>query len=109
MIEAMACGTPVLAFRQGSVSEIIDQGVTGAIVDTMHEAVNTLPRVLALDRRAVRRRFEERFSATRMATDYVALYRSLLQRPTMSERETIVPLPRPALEKQLNGGGLRDD
>ncbi len=55
MIEAMAFGTPVLAFRQGSVSEIVDQGVTGAIVDTMDEAVRMLPQVLALDRRAVRR------------------------------------------------------
>ena len=55
MIEAMACGTPVLAFRQGSVSEIIDQGVTGAIVDTMDEAVRMLPRVIELDRHAVRR------------------------------------------------------
>src|ERR1700737_3336296 len=52
MIEAMACGTPVLAFRQGSVSEIIDQGVTGAIVDTPGEAVKMLPRVIGLDRRA---------------------------------------------------------
>jgi len=61
MIEAMACGTPVLAFRRGSVSEIIDQGVTGALVDTMDEAVRMLPQVLALDRHAVRRRFEQRF------------------------------------------------
>jgi glycosyltransferase involved in cell wall biosynthesis len=63
MIEAMACGTPVLAFRGGSVSEIIDQGVTGMIVDSVDEAVATMPRVLALDRSGVRRRFEERFSA----------------------------------------------
>ena len=74
MIEAMACGTPVLAFRQGSVSEIIDQGVTGAIVDTMDEAVRMLPRVIELDRHAVRRRFEQRFSSVLMAKDYVALY-----------------------------------
>ena len=65
MIEAMACGTPVLAYRHGSVSEIIDQGVTGAIVDTMDEAVMMLPRVMELDRRAVRRRFEQRFSSVR--------------------------------------------
>jgi glycosyltransferase involved in cell wall biosynthesis len=109
MIEAMACGTPVLAFRQGSVSEIIDQGVTGAVVDTMEEAVRMLPQVLALDRHAVRRRFEQRFSSAHMATDYVALYRSLLKRPSISERETIVPLPRPALEKKLNGHGLHRD
>jgi glycosyltransferase involved in cell wall biosynthesis len=73
MIEAMACGTPVLAFRQGSVAEIIDQGVTGAIIDTMDEAMMILPRVIALDRRAVGRRFEQRFSSARIATDYVAV------------------------------------
>src|SRR6266487_6422306 len=67
MIEAMACGTPVLAFRCGSVSEIIDQGVTGLIVGAMDEAIRMLPEVLALDRRAVRQRFEQRFSAARMA------------------------------------------
>ena len=109
MIEAMACGTPVLAFRRGSVSEIIDQGVTGAIVDTVDEAVMMLPRVIALDRRAVRRRFEQRFSSARMATDYVAVYRSLLERPAISERETTVPLPRPVLETKLNGRGLHGD
>jgi glycosyltransferase involved in cell wall biosynthesis len=109
MIEAMACGTPVLAFRRGSVSEIIDQGVTGAVVGTMDEAVRMLPQVLAFDRRAVRRRFEQRFSSARMATDYVALYRSLLKRPSISERETIVPLPRLVLEKKLNGQGLHGD
>jgi glycosyltransferase involved in cell wall biosynthesis len=105
MIEAMACGTPVLAFRHGSVPEIIDQGVTGAVVDTMEQAVQMLPRVMALDRHAVRRRFEQRFSSTRMATDYVATFRLLLERSSISKRETIIPLPRPALEK-LNGQGL---
>jgi len=78
MIEAMACGTPVLAFRCGSVPEIIDDNVTGIIVDTMEEAMQALPRVIALDRGKVRRRFEQRFSATRMAQDYVAVYSSLL-------------------------------
>jgi glycosyltransferase involved in cell wall biosynthesis len=106
MIEAMACGTPVLAFRQGSVAEIIDQGVTGAVVDTMDEALRMLPHVLALDRHAVRRRFEQRFSSARMATDYAALYRSLLKRPSISERETTVPLPQPVLERKSNGHGL---
>ena len=97
MIEAMACGTPVLAFRRGSVSEIIDQGVTGAIVDTMDEAVRMLPRVIALDRHAVRRRFEQRFSSARMATDYVALYRSLLEQSSIAERQMTVPPLRPEL------------
>ena len=80
MIEAMACGTPVLGFRCGSVPEIIDDGLTGAIVDTMEQAILALPRVIALDRRKVRARFEQRFSATRMAKDYVSVYRALLAR-----------------------------
>ena len=78
MIEAMACGTPVLAFRCGSVPEIIEDGVTGAIVETMDEAVAALPAVMALDRKKVRQRFEQRFTATRMAKDYVDVYRLLL-------------------------------
>jgi len=79
MIEAMACGTPVLAFRCGSVPEIVDEGVTGAIVGSMEEAIAALPRVIALDRKKVRQRFEQRFSATRMANDYVSVYRSLIE------------------------------
>jgi glycosyltransferase involved in cell wall biosynthesis len=79
MIESMACGTPVLAFRKGSVSEVIDEGVTGMTVDSMDEAIRKLPHVLALDRRAVRRRFDQRFTATRMAKDYVQTYRALLK------------------------------
>jgi glycosyltransferase involved in cell wall biosynthesis len=78
MIEAMACGTPVLAFRCGSVPEIVDEGLTGAIVDTVEEAIAAMPHVIALDRKLVRQRFEQRFSATRMAKDYVGVYRSLL-------------------------------
>ena len=78
MIEAMACGTPVLAFRCGSVPEIIENGITGAIVETMDEAIAALPHVIALDRKKVRQRFDQRFSATRMAKDYVGIYRALL-------------------------------
>ena len=78
MIEAMACGTPVLGFRCGSVPEIIDDGVTGAIVDTMEQAIAALPHIITFDRAKVRQRFEQRFSATRMAKDYVNVYRSLL-------------------------------
>jgi glycosyltransferase involved in cell wall biosynthesis len=105
MIEAMACGTPVVAFRRGSVPEVVDQGVTGAIVDSIDEAVRMLPQVLTLDRRAVRRRFEQRFSSARMATDYAALYRSLLKQPSISEREGALTMPRPVLEMELNGQG----
>ena len=85
------------------------RGSTGAIVDTMDEAVRMLPQVIALDRRAVRRRFEQRFSSILMANEYVAVYRSLLKRPSISERETILPLPRPVLPKKLNGQGLHGD
>ena len=70
-----------MAFRCGSVPEIVDNGVTGQIVDTEEEAIRQLPQVLSLDRRAVRRRFEQRFSASRMAKDYIQVYRSLVKRP----------------------------
>jgi glycosyltransferase involved in cell wall biosynthesis len=74
MIEAMACGTPVLAFRNGSVPEVIEDGLSGYIVDSEEEAVSVLQQTVKLDRRRVRRRFEERFSASRMASDYVSVY-----------------------------------
>ena len=89
MIEAMACGTPVLAFRCGSVPEIVEDGVTGAIVETMEEAITALPRVAELDRKKVRQRFEQRFSATRMAKDYVSIYRSLLAKSAKREQHEI--------------------
>jgi glycosyltransferase involved in cell wall biosynthesis len=79
MIEAMACGTPVLAFRCGSVPEIVDEGVSGMIVETIEEAIAAVPRLLAMDRRAVRKQFELRFSSARMARDYVHLYRRMLR------------------------------
>jgi len=93
MIEAMACGTPVLAFRCGSVPEIVEDGITGAIVETMDEAIAALPRVIALDRKKVRQRFEQRFSATRMAKDYVGIYRSLLAKAAESEQQETEPSP----------------
>jgi glycosyltransferase involved in cell wall biosynthesis len=103
MIEAMACGTPVLAFRCGSVPEVVDDGVTGLIVDTVDEAVRKMPRLLALDRRAVRQRFEERFSATRMAKSYLHVYHALLKRASLSEREAAtLPSLQPELEQGMN-------
>jgi len=75
MIEAMACGTPVLAFRCGSVPEIVEDGITGKVVESEDEAVSALPEVSNYDRRAVRQRFEERFAAARMAREYEDLYR----------------------------------
>ena len=79
MVEAMACGTPVLAFRGGAVEEVLRNGVTGAVVDTVDEAVAALPGVLALDRAACREEFERRFSARRMARDYVRVYERLME------------------------------
>ena len=102
MIEAMACGTPVLAFRHGSVPEIVDPGVTGLIADDMEEAVRILPQVLALDRRVVRQRFEERFSATRMAKDYVSVYRALLRQPLVPESETSRLTLQPRMKEEFN-------
>lgn len=93
MIEAMACGTPVLAFRCGSVPEIVEDGITGAIVDTMDEAIAALPGVIALDRIKVRQRFDQRFSATRMAKDYVAIYRSLIAASAEREQQDVKLVP----------------
>jgi glycosyltransferase involved in cell wall biosynthesis len=82
MIEALACGTPVIAFRRGSVPEILETGVTGFVVDDVEQAVAAVRRALALDRRRCRQTFDRRFTASRMAGDYLTLYRRLI-RPTL--------------------------
>src|SRR5271155_3280215 len=86
MIEAMACGTPVLAYRAGAVQEVIEEGITGMIVDNIDQARIASGQVAALDRRKVRRRFEERFTANRMAEDYIGVYRRLVRQPVGSSR-----------------------
>lgn len=78
MIEAMACATPVIAMRQGSVPEIVDDGVSGYIVETESAAIEAVSRLPALNRARVRRRFEERFTARRMAADYMHLYEKMV-------------------------------
>ncbi|WP_158816021.1 glycosyltransferase family 4 protein [Methylocapsa sp. S129] len=78
MIEAMACGAPVVAFNRGSVSEIVEDGVTGFVVEDETSAAGAVREVAALSRSAIRRRFEERFTARRMAEDYIHLYRKLI-------------------------------
>jgi glycosyltransferase involved in cell wall biosynthesis len=100
MIEAMACGTPVLAFRCGSIPEVIEDGITGKVVDSEEEAIAALPALLSYDRHAVRQRFEERFTATRMAKDYIGVCRELLNMRT-SKSETHLTLP---LRIDLTGG-----
>jgi glycosyltransferase involved in cell wall biosynthesis len=78
MIEAMACGCPVVAFRRGSVPEVVEDGLTGFIVDDIDQAVAACARLDRLDRAAVRRRFERRWTSRRMAEDYLALYHRLI-------------------------------
>ena len=77
MIEAMACGCPVIAFRRGSVPEVVEEGLTGFVVDDVESAVAAVRRLDAIDRAAVRTRFETRWTAWRMAEEYVALYQRL--------------------------------
>jgi glycosyltransferase involved in cell wall biosynthesis len=92
MIEAMACGTPVIAYRRGSVPEVVDHGVSGFIVDGIDEAVAAVERAGRLDRAGVRRCFERRFSVGRMAADYIAIYRSMIEAsPTRLGRRPAAP------------------
>lgn len=83
MIEAMACGTPVIAFNTGSVPEVIEDGVTGFIVQDLSSAVEAAGRVDSLDRGRVRQAFEERFAARRMAEEYLKLYEVLVRHPNL--------------------------
>jgi glycosyltransferase involved in cell wall biosynthesis len=80
MIEAMSCGTPVIAWPHGAVSEVVEDARTGFVVDSLDAAVAALGRAARLDRVMVRTRFEERFSAARMAQDYLSVYRALGRR-----------------------------
>ena len=83
MIEAMACGTPVIALRRGAVPEIVEHGRTGFVVGDLDEAIAATERIGEISRQRCRELFEERFTAARMASDYLALYESLLE---MGER-----------------------
>ena len=94
MIEAMACGTPVIACARGSVPEVVDHGLTGLIIDDVESGVRAVGQVPQLSRRHVRALFERRFSAERMARDYLAVYRHVcaagarLERTTASRAQT---------------------
>jgi glycosyltransferase involved in cell wall biosynthesis len=79
MIEALACGTPVVAWRNGSVPEVIEDGVTGFVVDSIEEAVEAVQFVGCMDRLRCRQEFEKRFDAARMAHDHVEVYRRLIE------------------------------
>ena len=83
MIEAMSCGTPVIAWPEGAVPEVLEHGLTGFLAGSIDDAVAALKKAPLLDREQVRLRFEERFSAARMARDYLAVYRTLAHKPAV--------------------------
>ena len=93
MIEAMACGTPTIAFRCGSVAEIIVDRVTGFIVDDLQSAISCLDRIPEIERRACRAVFEHRFSVERMTSEYVSLYRRMLGKVNEPELLEYEPTP----------------
>jgi glycosyltransferase involved in cell wall biosynthesis len=84
MVEAMSCGTPVIAWPGGAVREVVDEGVTGFVVESIGEAVSAVHRARDLDRASCRRRFEERFGAGRMAREYVSAYRQVIAARALS-------------------------
>ncbi len=86
LIEAMACGTPVIAFNRGSVPEILEDGLTGFVVGDEEEAVAATDGLSRLSRGAIRQRFEERFTARRMAREYLVVYRSLIELEALRDR-----------------------
>jgi glycosyltransferase involved in cell wall biosynthesis len=86
MIEAMACGTPVIAWRKGSVPEIMQDGKTGFVVDSLEDAVRCIPRLTSIRREDCRRVFQKRFRAERMATDYLRIYEQMIHARTKQGR-----------------------
>jgi glycosyltransferase involved in cell wall biosynthesis len=110
MIEAMACGTPVIAYPCGSVPEIIDDGVTGFLVNSIDEATRAVERLDALDRRQCRLMFEKRFTAKRMASDYQKLYDRILVEQRLLEEAAGWPPLRLSLDfEAANRQALPDD
>jgi hypothetical protein len=108
MIEAMACGTPVIAFENGSVPEVLEDAVTGFIVHSEDQAVEAVRRIGTLDRDRIRGEFERRFTAQRMAQNYLKLYARLIRArrlPALAVEagrndigsRPLITLPRPAL------------
>jgi glycosyltransferase involved in cell wall biosynthesis len=96
MIEAMACGTPVIAFQCGSVVEVMEHGVTGFICDTVDEAVNHLEDIDSFDRAGCRAVFDKRFTSTSMAKSYVEVYKRIIAQASGS----LVPFVK--LKKHVN-------
>ncbi len=91
LIEAMACGTPVIAYNEGAVPEIIEDGKTGFIVDNLNDAVAAVDRLGLIDRKSCRKEFEKRFSAHRMTSDYLAIYERIRSEGGASKKVTALP------------------
>jgi glycosyltransferase involved in cell wall biosynthesis len=104
LIEAMACGTPVIAFGRGSVPEIIEHERSGFIVNNIDEAVDAIRRVPELDRRVCRQCFESRFTAARMARDYLQLYHQRARGLDVAARSVTAAAPL-CLTERVNGAG----
>jgi glycosyltransferase involved in cell wall biosynthesis len=102
MIEALACGTPVIGWRNGSVPEIIEDGVTGFVADDMEQAVRGVEQITELSRWTCRKAFEERFDASRMAADYVDVYRRLRYLQPDSAEQAVHSFGAP--DRGINGG-----
>ncbi|HZV81776.1 MAG TPA: glycosyltransferase, partial [Geobacteraceae bacterium] len=103
MIESLACGTPVIARRRGSVPEVLQHGQTGFICETEDEMVAAVYQVATLDRATCRQAFEERFTATCMAQNYLQVYQRLVTRARPAERAEVVPL-RQRVPRQARSG-----
>ena len=91
LIESMACGTPVIAYNDGSVPEIIEEGKTGFIVDNEDDAVAAVERLGLIDRKSCRKEFEKRFSVHRMTSDYLAIYEEVRARGEVDKNVTTLP------------------
>jgi glycosyltransferase involved in cell wall biosynthesis len=89
MIEAMACGTPVIAYRHGSVPEVMRDGVTGFVVEDIDTAVKAVERISSLSRKACRQYFDDHFTTTRMALDYLSVYRGTIEAGQTREQEAV--------------------
>jgi glycosyltransferase involved in cell wall biosynthesis len=95
-IEALACGTPIVAYRRGSLPELIDQGITGMTCNTFDDLVNAIEQVPNLDRRLCRQAFEERFTVERMVQDYLRVYHELTSQEETDGLHSTMFTPEPA-------------